>query len=651
MTLDLTDVGSGFNLSAVNTNFAKIEETINNDLLNREPDTGQANEMRTHLDMNTNTIVNTQTDLSDPTSLITVGAADARYAPINDSVGGVAGDVFISSYANLAVGNDWSAAIVQAVMDANGRLLHLEGLVAEANFNISGYAVNITGEGAVLTGDMTFTGGTSTILPGETSLEAIEGVSALTITDTTGIEQGTLLAILDPADFSWSKEAFYHHKSEFNEVMNVTGNVLDLYFPTQDTYVSGSHLYNMSSVPCRVTEVTFVSDTEGVIFTHFHHIDLSICGLDNSNIGAASITLSRCFQGTVNVTARESSLSLIGLNYGVSISNCQSINIQGTASAGRHAVGLGGSPSLPNPITRDIKINDMTLSSNIGTLHASDVHPNCDRITYNNCTILGGIAFGGRNVTYIGCTSGGLNPAVSNPLGANLDFVIGGTHKVIGHTFRMMQVLDNSSFFQMELDTELQEDLTILFDGCVFNLPLSNEATISLSGTQLLTNGKNVLVSVANSTFNTPNAPVVLRSTVDTTGRSVINFDDSNTINMPTNGIIVRCDCLGTVVTSQSASFEIPFTINAGATTNNVGLIATTAPFPALFQVPHTTYEIILDPAFISTPDILAVRETESVYFRSQFRVYVLGGVVATQQLTGVIRVKKTVFQDDYSVV
>ena len=58
MTIVLNEIVSNNNTSVMNANFAKIEDAINDDLLKREIEVGEANEMRTHFDMNVNKIVN-----------------------------------------------------------------------------------------------------------------------------------------------------------------------------------------------------------------------------------------------------------------------------------------------------------------------------------------------------------------------------------------------------------------------------------------------------------------------------------------------------------------------------------------------------------------------------------------------------------------
>lgn len=74
--ISLTPITSGYNLSKVNDNFDKIEEMLNNDVLNLN---GGNNVMLQDLDMNSNALLNLGVDVGNPGSVLTVGAADERY--------------------------------------------------------------------------------------------------------------------------------------------------------------------------------------------------------------------------------------------------------------------------------------------------------------------------------------------------------------------------------------------------------------------------------------------------------------------------------------------------------------------------------------------------------------------------------------------
>lgn len=82
----LSPITSGYNLSKINANFAKIANAINSDVLHVR---GGNNTMFQDLDMNDNALLNVRTDLTNPDSLITVGEADERYYNIDgDSLEG-----------------------------------------------------------------------------------------------------------------------------------------------------------------------------------------------------------------------------------------------------------------------------------------------------------------------------------------------------------------------------------------------------------------------------------------------------------------------------------------------------------------------------------------------------------------------------------
>ena len=74
--ISLKPIRSGYNLQKINDNFEEIEANINNTSIQSE---GGNNTMQQELDMNSNSIINYNTDLEDPSSLISVGEADARY--------------------------------------------------------------------------------------------------------------------------------------------------------------------------------------------------------------------------------------------------------------------------------------------------------------------------------------------------------------------------------------------------------------------------------------------------------------------------------------------------------------------------------------------------------------------------------------------
>ena len=72
----LTPITSGYNLSKINANFDVVEEVINNEVLHT---VGGNNSMSQDLDMDGHSLLNVSIDLTNPGSMLTVAAGDARY--------------------------------------------------------------------------------------------------------------------------------------------------------------------------------------------------------------------------------------------------------------------------------------------------------------------------------------------------------------------------------------------------------------------------------------------------------------------------------------------------------------------------------------------------------------------------------------------
>lgn len=72
----LVPITAGHNLSAINNNFTKVQNSINNDVLNLA---GGNNTMSQDIDLNGHSLLNPSTDTSNPNSIVTLGQADSRY--------------------------------------------------------------------------------------------------------------------------------------------------------------------------------------------------------------------------------------------------------------------------------------------------------------------------------------------------------------------------------------------------------------------------------------------------------------------------------------------------------------------------------------------------------------------------------------------
>ena len=90
MSIELDNIASGYNLSLINSNFQKIEDVINSDILWKNGTLAGETLMTRDLDMNGNAILNTGVNLEEPDSLLTLEVADERYYNVSgDTLEGI----------------------------------------------------------------------------------------------------------------------------------------------------------------------------------------------------------------------------------------------------------------------------------------------------------------------------------------------------------------------------------------------------------------------------------------------------------------------------------------------------------------------------------------------------------------------------------
>lgn len=111
----LVPITAGHNLSAINNNFTKVQNSINNDVLNLA---GGNNTMSQDIDLNGHSLLNPSTDTSNPNSIVTLGQADSRYYNVvGDSLTGPM-NVNGQQVTNLPIASVPSAPVRKQEFDA-----------------------------------------------------------------------------------------------------------------------------------------------------------------------------------------------------------------------------------------------------------------------------------------------------------------------------------------------------------------------------------------------------------------------------------------------------------------------------------------------------------------------------------------------------
>lgn len=117
MSIVLTTVSSGYNLSAINSNFQALQEALNSSILWRTGNVAGETLMTRDIDMNGHTLLNLASDPNNPGSILTVEVADARYYNVSGDT--LEGDMNAGQHQikNLAKGSSQYDAVRKKELD------------------------------------------------------------------------------------------------------------------------------------------------------------------------------------------------------------------------------------------------------------------------------------------------------------------------------------------------------------------------------------------------------------------------------------------------------------------------------------------------------------------------------------------------------
>ena len=202
---------------------------------------------------------------------------------------------------------------------------------------------------------------------------------------------------------SWNSARTNYNKGELCEVKTSTDsqitvdNVLDSYTNASVHKIKEPirvNIYGNLKVVVNYDAVTGVS-INSLIYSSFQNIEC-IC---NGNTAGSAIAFTFCKNLNIeNLTAVNKNNNQ-GDVYGLSIANCQQINIANIECYGnRHGVSMGYNLVSGNIVNRLININGVF---NSGYSFSADMHGNCEMCKYTG-KALDGVQLGGNNNTFVG---------------------------------------------------------------------------------------------------------------------------------------------------------------------------------------------------------------------------------------------------------
>ena len=312
-----------------------------------------------------------------------------------------------------------------------------------------------------LNGSLKFEG--SATLLGNPATDIVEMQKSIQLTNASNlISAHDWLCIYNPTDFSWSPHRAFYRAGEFIQVSSVNGNTIKTYGDLVDSYLATAvNIYKINAITVNLTNIKVIAENDGVAnpITMTYVKNGAITNYENRGSSKAGLSLVKCLNLTVSSGSATNDANLNGNNYGIVVANCFNINIDaGSHHAARHAIALGGGVNECSVPCRLVKISNALLRTSSNGLGASDMHGNCEFITYQNCSITHA-NMAGRNNKYVDCTIYGREMADGSCIWGGE--TSGGDHDIIDCTF--ITDGDGGSFGFIYLATEkfLVKDLTI----------------------------------------------------------------------------------------------------------------------------------------------------------------------------------------------
>lgn len=222
------------------------------------------------------------------------------------------------------------------------------------------------------------------------------------------LKTGDIVAVLDPNDYSWSKERAGYRKGEFCEVFAGGSMSVEVVHNLNDDYDIGCEVFLMDMIQCEVSDLQIrvydrgdiVGMTPLKLYCVKHSLvrDVTASG---SNYGQISVRSSYDVL-LDHVRADYICTSSEGTHYGLLVTNSQFVHVtNSTINARRHGVTIGGTQETISIVNRFVTISDSTITGR--ETAGADIHGNSQFVRYERCSIFNGLTFAGSDLTVDSC--------------------------------------------------------------------------------------------------------------------------------------------------------------------------------------------------------------------------------------------------------
>ena len=314
---------------------------------------------------------------------------------------------------------DNSTTLLNTLKYANGREVILPtGTVKISQKVIYDGRVNIKNNGNTT---IDFSGGGSfsfasplSNLPNLSS-EIKAGQNLVTFSDHHGLKEGDVFIVYNSTDYSWATyRSYYRDGCMFRVDQVVSDTQLKIFGVSPGNYAfsnvsvfkltgKGVNLNGLEIIPNPTVNVQVWVDGH-------QRVNINNCEIKK---GASNTCVEIWRSFDVNIDNLKAEV-FGGDSYPLVISNSQKVTVSNSPLySSRHSLALGGRDGDGSVPTRDVLIDHCHLwNRSDGGVGASDIHGNCENITYSDCYMNTGANMAGSNVKYSNCTIVGRNPEI-----------------------------------------------------------------------------------------------------------------------------------------------------------------------------------------------------------------------------------------------
>lgn len=213
---------------------------------------------------------------------------------------------------------------------------------------------------------------------------------------------GDVLILYNSVNFSYSAFQSYYRAGEFVRVKSVVGNVVTVDAPLYDAYPSTTNVYKVNPVHVDLDGLTLISQPLSVGLRAELAVHSSFKNITVKNTQVINFQLYRSFECHVDGVTSIDLNSPVQTNYGLAISNCQSVDVSHLKlTTVRHGISIGGAGNPGDVPNRKIKVSDSFIGglTQAGGGLAADVHGNSEFVSFVDCFIENGIDVAGNHVS------------------------------------------------------------------------------------------------------------------------------------------------------------------------------------------------------------------------------------------------------------